>query len=86
MRSGLGLPGPIGSMVIASISIGAFVALERVLTAPVVSASVQELSARAAALTAAVPMQASGTVGRASERNKPAEILPAKEPEIPGTH
>ena len=84
--SGVSLPGPIGSMVIASISIGAFVALERVLTAPIVSAQVQELSARATALAAAVPMQASGTVGRASERNRPAEILSTKEPEIPSAN
>lgn len=83
---GISLPGPIGSMVIASISIGAFVALERVLTAPVVSAQVQELSARATALTAAMPMQTSGTVGLASERNRPAEILSTKEPEIPNPH
>jgi len=86
------LPGPIGSMVIASISIGAFVGLEHVLTAPVVSAQVQELSTRAMALTAAMPTQtsnkeasstsASGTIGRASERT-PDKILPAKEPEIP---
>ena len=84
------LPGPIGSMVIASISIGAFVGLEHVLTAPVVSAQVQELSTRAMALTAAMPTQvsstpasstpASGTVGRASER-APDKILPAEEPE-----
>lgn len=84
--SGISLPGPIGSMVIASISIGAFVALERVLTAPVVSARVQELSAQATALTAAMPMPASGTVGRASERNRPAEILSTKAPEIPSAH
>lgn len=81
------LPGPIGSMVIASISIGAFVTLERVLTAPVVSAQVQEISTRAVALTAAMPTQASGTpvsstVGRASER-APDKILPTTEPEIP---
>jgi tetratricopeptide (TPR) repeat protein len=81
------LPGPIGSMVIASISIGAFVGLEHVLTAPVVSAQVQELSTPAMALTAAMPTQASSTpasstVGRASERTAD-KILPAKEPEIP---
>ena len=81
------LPGPIGSMVIASISIGAFVALERILTAPVVSAQVQEISTRAVALTAAMPTQASGTpvsstVGRASER-APDKIWPTPEPEIP---
>lgn len=81
------LPGPIGSMVIASISIGAFVGLEHVLTAPVVSAHVQELSTRAMALTAAMPTQASSTpasdtIGRAGERT-PDKILPAKEPEIP---
>ena len=58
------LPGPIGSMVIATISIGAFVALQHVLTAPVVSAQVQEISTRAIALTAAMPTQPTGTIGR----------------------
>jgi Flp pilus assembly protein TadD len=70
-------------MVIASISIGAFVALERVLTAPAVSAQMQELSTRAMTLTAAMPTQASSTIGRAGER-APEKILPATEPEIPG--
>jgi curved DNA-binding protein CbpA len=80
--SEVSLPGPIGSMVIASISIGAFVALERALTVPVVSAQMQEISTRAMALTAAIPTQASATVGRTGERDKPDEILSAKEPEI----
>ena len=95
----VGLPGPIGSMVIASVSIGAFVALERVLTTPAVSAQMQELSTRAIALTAAMPTPvynmeasnkqvpgtpASNTVGRASER-APDRIAPDKEPEMPGT-
>jgi tetratricopeptide (TPR) repeat protein len=84
-----GLPGPISSMVIASVSIGAFAVLERVLTDPVVAAQVQELSVRAMALTAAMPTPASRTVGKASEktseRDKPDKILSAKEPEIPGT-
>jgi curved DNA-binding protein CbpA len=79
----ISLPGPISSMVIASVSIGAFVTLERVLTAPVVLAHMQELSARTVALTAAMPAQEPSTVGRASERNKPDKISSAKEPEIP---
>jgi tetratricopeptide (TPR) repeat protein len=79
--SEIGLPGPISSMVIASVSIGAFAALERIVTIPVVTAQVQELSARAIALTAAMPTPASGTVGKAGE--KVDKVLPAKEPEIP---
>ena len=67
------LPGPIGSMVIASISIGAFVALERVLTAPVVSAQVQEISTRAMALTAAMPTQ----VSNKEASNKEASSTPS---------
>ncbi|HET7886423.1 MAG TPA: DnaJ domain-containing protein [Bradyrhizobium sp.] len=81
-----GLPGPIGSMVIASVSIGAFVALERVLTAPVVSARVQQLSARAETLTAAMPPPGNNTVGRAGEKvseHTPDRVRPAKEAEIP---
>jgi curved DNA-binding protein CbpA len=81
----LGLPGPIGSMVIASVSIGAFVTLERALTIPVAPAQMQELSARAEALTAAMPAQVSSTVGKANdkagERDRPDKISPAKERE-----
>jgi len=90
--SGVRLPGPIGSMVIASISIGAFVALEHVLTAPVVPVQVQELSTPAMALTVAMSTQASnkeassapasGTVGRAGERT-PDKVLSSTEPAIP---
>ncbi len=77
-----GLPGPISSMVIASVSIGAFVTLERVLTVPVVSAQMQEISARAMALTAAIPAEPSSTVGQASGADKPDKLLSENKPEI----
>jgi tetratricopeptide (TPR) repeat protein len=84
------LPGPISSMVIASVSIGAFAAIERVMTIPVVIAQMQELSARAIALTAAMPTQASGTVGKVSEKanekiseRTPDTIASVTAPEIP---
>jgi curved DNA-binding protein CbpA len=80
---GVGLPGPIGSMVIASVSIGAFVALERVFTTPAVPAPMPEISAQVSALTAAAPAEAPITVGRASERDKPAIIASIQLPEIP---
>jgi tetratricopeptide (TPR) repeat protein len=88
--SELGLPGPIGSMLIASLSIGAFVALERVFAIPVAPAHVQEISTRAVALSAARPAAAPGTVGKASDKardttnERTTDKLPAtKEPEIP---
>lgn len=80
----IGLPGPIGSMVIAFVSIAAFVVLERAVTASVIPAQWQQvLSAPVKALTAALPMQASNTVGRAGEHDKSDKIPSAKEPEIP---
>ncbi len=82
----LGLPGPFTSMVIASVAIGAFMVLERVLTAPVVLAQVQMLSERAMALTAAMPTHEPGTVGKANDRvsarDKPDRIAPVKEADI----
>jgi curved DNA-binding protein CbpA len=64
-----GLPGPLSSMVIASVSIGAFVGLERTLTIPDIPRW-REISARVSALTAAMPTLASSTVGRAGEHAK----------------
>lgn len=91
--SELGIPGPIGSMVIASVSIGAFVALERAFAIPVAPAQVQELATRAVALIATAPAPAPGTVGKAGdkpsdkagERDKPDTTSPARAPEISNT-
>ncbi len=79
-----GLPGPVASMVIASISIGAFVLLERALAIPVVP-KWQDISAQVLALSAAMPAQAPSRVGRAIEHNGPDKVLPAREVETSGT-
>lgn len=72
------VPDPISSMVIASVSIGAFLLFERVVTVSDVPAQVQfqvqSLAARASALTAAVRTTPSETVGLVGERNKPDKI------------
>jgi tetratricopeptide (TPR) repeat protein len=78
-----GLPGPVASMVIASVSIGAFVLLERALAMPVVP-KWQDISARVLALSAAMPAQAPETVGRAIEHDSSDKVLPAREMETSG--
>ena len=79
------LPGVISSMVIASVSIGAFLLLERVLTDTVVAEQVRELPAQAAALTAPAPTAASSsdTVGLVGEHNKQDKTSVSSEPEVP---
>lgn len=72
-------PGVISSMVIASVSIGGFLLLERVLTksivaAQIVPAQVQDSGALAPVLTAPIPTPSSDTVGVAGDhtrRDKP---------------
>jgi tetratricopeptide (TPR) repeat protein len=76
------LPGPIGCMVIASVSIGAFLLIDRALTIAPAPARLHDVSVRASALTAAMPAPAPDTVGMASERDKRDETSPVKEPEI----
>lgn len=87
--SGNGLPGPISSMVIASVSIGAFMLIERAFTAPAVRAQLQHISAQALVLTEAMPTQASNTVGKASDKasdhDKPETVSSAKAPENAST-
>jgi tetratricopeptide (TPR) repeat protein len=78
------LPATLGGMVIAIVSIGAFLLAERASMVRVVPAHVQEISATASALTAAMPAQPSGTVGRAGEPGKLDDVAP-HEPEAPGT-
>lgn len=71
------VPGVIGCMVIASVSIGAFLLFERVLTASIVPA----ISARVSALTAAMPRRLSDTVRLAGEHNKHAGTSASNEPD-----
>jgi tetratricopeptide (TPR) repeat protein len=83
------VPGPVSSMVIASVSIGAFLLFERVLTISDVPAQVQSqvqsMAARASALTAAVWTKPSETVGLAAEHNKPDQTSVSDETEVRGT-
>jgi curved DNA-binding protein CbpA len=73
------LPGVIGSMVIASVSIGAFLLLEKVLTSSVIAEQVRELPAQGSALTAP-SREPAGLVGEHDTRHTtPA----ASRPEIP---
>lgn len=76
--SDAGLPGPVASMLIASVSIGAFVLLERALAIPVVP-KWRDISARVLALSAEMPAQPPNTVGRAIEHDRSDKVLPAKE-------
>ena len=75
------VPDPISTMVIAFVSIAAFLLIERVLTISDVPAQVQEIAARASALTAALPASSSMTVGLAGEHNRPDKT--SNEPEVP---
>lgn len=68
----------IGCMVIASVSIGAFLLFESVLTASILQ--VPDISARVSALTAAMPRRLSDTVGLAGEHNKHADTPASNEP------
>jgi curved DNA-binding protein CbpA len=65
------VPDIITGTVIAFVSIGGFLLFERVFEIPNVPAQIQQTSAHAAALTAAMPTtQLSDTIGRAGERNR----------------
>jgi len=72
----------VGTMVIAFVSIGAFLLFERGFTVPIVPAHVQEISARASALTAAMPIPSSGTAEPPSEHNKREETPVTNKPEV----
>lgn len=67
------VPGVFGCMVIASVSIGAFLLFERVMTVSIVP--MQEASARVSALIAAMPARSSDTVGLAVEHNKRTDAI-----------
>ena len=76
------LPGVISSMVIASVSIGAFLMLERILTNSVVAEQMQELPARAPASTAPTPTPSFDTVGLAGEHGKRDKTSVSNEPDV----
>jgi tetratricopeptide (TPR) repeat protein len=77
------VPGVISSMVIAFVAIGAFLLFERVLTVSVVPAQMQDISARASAMTAAMPTRSPDTVGLVGEHNQRADASVASEPDVP---
>ena len=72
----------ISAMVIAFVSIGAFLLIENVSRTRIVSPQVQGISLPPSALAAAMPTQPSGTVGRAGEHNKLNDIAVTNEPEV----
>jgi curved DNA-binding protein CbpA len=76
------IPGVVGCMAIAFVSIGAFLLFERILTVSVVAAKVQNISARVSALTAAMPTLSFDTVGLAAKRNKPEKTSVSNEMEV----
>ena len=67
-------PDAVSVTVIALISIGTFVLVEKVSTMRVAPARVQAISTRASALAAAMPAEPSNTVGRAAEHDKPDRV------------
>ena len=79
------VPDAVTTMVIACVSIGAFLLFERVFTIPIVPAQLQDISARASALTAAMPTQPSNTAGLVGEHKKPDKISISNGPEFPDT-
>jgi curved DNA-binding protein CbpA len=77
------VPDAITSMVIACVSVGAFLLFERVFTIPIVPAQLEDISARTSALTAAMRTQSSDTAGLVGEHNKPDKVRASNEPEVP---
>ena len=77
------MPDAISGMVIAFVSIGAFMLVEKVSRMRIVPAQVHEISARASALAAAMPAQPSDTIGRTVEHNKLDDISISSKPEAP---
>jgi len=70
-------------MVIAFVSIGAFLLFERGLTVPIAPAQVHDISVRASALAAAMPTLSSDAAEPAGEHNKPEKALVTNKPEAP---
>lgn len=77
------VPNAIAGAVISLVSIGAFLLFEHVSGVAMVPARVQEMSAQASALAAAMPAQRSDTIGRAGRRNEPDELAVSVKPDAP---
>jgi curved DNA-binding protein CbpA len=68
------LPNAIAGAAISLVSIAAFLLFGHMSSIAIVPARVEQVSARATALTAAMPTPLSDTVGRAGRRSEPGEI------------
>lgn len=76
-------PDAVSATVIALISIGTFLLVEKVATMRVAPVRVQAISTRASALAAAMPTEPSNTVGRAAKHNEPDHVPVASESAVP---
>jgi tetratricopeptide (TPR) repeat protein len=76
-------PDVVSCLVIAFMSIAAFLLVEKVATMRVAPAQVQGISVPASALAAAMPAQPSDTVGRAAEHSKLDHVQVANAPAAP---
>jgi tetratricopeptide (TPR) repeat protein len=76
-------PDVVSSVVIAVMSIGAFLLVEKVSTMRIAPAQVQRISVPVSALAAAMPVRPSDTVGRAADHSKLDPVPVAKEPAAP---
>ena len=75
------LPHAVSSMVIAFVSIAAFLLIQNFSRMRIASTQVEEISIPASALAAAMPTQPSDTIGRAGEHNKLDDIPVSNQPE-----
>jgi tetratricopeptide (TPR) repeat protein len=71
----------ISSVVIAFVSIGAFLLVGNVWRMRIAPTQVQGISVPASALAAAMPTQSSDTIGRAGDHEKPDDIAVSNQPE-----
>ena len=75
------LPHALSSMVIALVSIAVFLLFQNFSRMRIAATQVEEISARAPSLAAAMPAQPSDAIGRAVEHNKLDDIPVSKEPD-----
>jgi curved DNA-binding protein CbpA len=77
------VPNAIAGAVISLVSIGAFLLFEHVSGVAMVPARVQEMSAQASALAAAMPAKGSDTIGRAGRRDELDGLAVSIKPDTP---
>jgi tetratricopeptide (TPR) repeat protein len=76
-------PDVVSSVMIAVMSIGAFLLVEKVSTMRIAPAQVQRISVPVSALAAAMPVRPSDTIGQVADHNKLDPVPVAKEPAAP---